>query len=172
MTTTEHDNYVTLKEAPRGCIQSVQFIPMDANITGGQPWGGISTSSPFTPGGSLQLNAKAGRHDSPGPAQWFNDRAPVNISQNNSPIKNLNFAFIGELILNGDTYIIAFGQGNHGSGESPWVVGGHGFRGPFRFNQSSIQTPDGKYELSYNGGDSMSQFELGATNCVQGSATS
>ncbi len=169
--TTEHDNYVTLKEAPGGCIQSVQFIPMDTNITGGQPWGGISTSSPYTPGGSLELNAKAGRHDSPGPAQWFNDRAPVKISQNNNPIKNLNFAFMGELILNGATYTVAFGQGNQGSGQSPWFVGGQGFRGPFRDNQSSIQTPDGKFELSWNGKDSTNQFELAATDCGQGSLT-
>ena len=170
--TTEHDNYVILKEAPGGCVQSVQFIPMDANITGGQPWGGISTSSPYTPGGSLELNAKAGRHDSPVPAQWFNDRAPVNISQNNNPIKNLNFAFTGELIINGDTYIIAFGQGNQGSGQSPWFVGGQGFRGPFRYNESAIQTPDGKYQLSWNiKDDTTNQFELAATDCVQGGLT-
>ena len=146
VSTTEHDNYVQFEGD--ACITSASFAPQDSNITGGQPWGGVSTSNPYVANGTLELNVKAGRKDSSGPAAWFNQQAPVYIGASFDkevvPVNNLNFAITGELTLNGDTYLIALGQGNEGGGQSPWWLGGQG--GFVQENQgSTLKTPDGKY---------------------------
>ena len=157
--TTEHDNYVTF-EGDRSCIQSASFAPQDSNITGGQPWGGVSTSNPYVANGTLELNAQAGRHDSSGPAAWFNQQAPSSIPGSQGGINNLNFAFTGELTLNGDTYLIALGQGNAGGGSSPWWLGGKGFTVQ---GSNFLTTPDGKYQFFSK--DSDDSFVIGSTNC-------
>ncbi len=148
--TTEHDNYVQFNGD--ACITSASFAPQDSNITGGQPWGGVSTSNPYVANGTLELNVQAGRKDSSGPAAWFNQQAPVYISAGTPPVNNLNFAVTGELTLNGDTYLVALGQGNAGGGSSPWWLGGKG--GFVQENQgSTLKTPDGKYVFAVNGLD-------------------
>ena len=147
VSTTEHDNFVQFNGD--ACITSASFAPQDSNITGGQPWGGVSTSTPYVANGTLELDVQAGRKDSSGPAAWFNQQAPVYISAGRPAtikINNLNFAVTGELTLNGDTYLIALGQGNVGGGSSPWWLGGKG--GFFQESGQLIDkliTPDRKY---------------------------
>jgi len=166
VSTTEHDNYVTF-EGANSCIQAASFAPQDSNITGGQPWGGIATSTAYTPDGNLVLNAQAGRHDSSGPAQWFNQRAPMFVSGYAGPINNLNFAFTGELTLDGNTYLIVVGQGNEGGGSSPWWFGGQGFTAQ---STHAMTTPDGKYQFfAEDSGDSIT---MGSINCNNSATTS
>ena len=168
--TVQHDNYVSFTSAMQsdgfyyfGGINSASFAPQDSTITSGQPWAGVSTSIPyFTPfnpqektGDLLELNAQAGRKDSSGPADWFNQQAPVFVSlagdsSHGTTINNLNFAFTGELTLNGTTYLVALGQGNEGGGSSPWWLGGQDFTvnyPPASLPETSpvLVTPDGQY---------------------------
>lgn len=173
--TTEHDNNVTFIQGPHTCVSSANFIPQDSNITGGQPWGGVSTIEPYN-GQVFSLDAKAGRHDSSGPANWFNQRAPQYLAMFNGPINNLNFAFTGELTLNGDTYLIALGQGNAGGGSSPWWLGGQGFQLETDQGWSHLYTPDGKYFLTtapyqFGGGEKDDTFYMFAANCGQGTSS-
>lgn len=144
-----------------GGINSASFAPQDSNYTGGQPWAGVVTATNYTPfiasnpdtSGVLELDAQAGRKDSPGPAAWFNQQAPVFISadstQSQPVIDNLNFAFTGELTINGTTYLVALGQGNEGGGSSPWWLGGQGYTvaSPPSYLPSKpvLVTPDGQY---------------------------
>ena len=168
VSTTEHDNNVTFLNG--GCISSATFTPQDSNITGGQPWGGILTTEPYN-GQVFSLDAKAGRKDSSGPAAWFNDRAPEYVAMFNGPINNLNFAFTGELTLNGDTYLITLGQGNAGGGASPWWLGGEGFQLETAQGWAHLYTPDGKYFFTSfpheTGPATDDTFYMFAANCGQ-----
>lgn len=136
---------------PSTCIQNLSFTPQDSTVTGGQPWGGISTTAAYSVvggTGTMILQALAGRHDSSGPASWFNDHVSSFVSYGPTPIDNLNFAFTGELTINSDTYVIALGQGNAGGGNSPWYLGGQGFTSQGGSGVSPLLTPDGKYEFT------------------------
>jgi len=113
------------------------------SITSGQPWGGLITSESE---GSCTIDARAGRKGSSGPAQWFKDRASVAMSASGSwgawP-NNLNFAFDGILIIDGNSYQLVVGQGNDGV-HNNWWIGGIGFTS----DQVSLITPDKEYSIS------------------------
>lgn len=113
------------------------------SITSGQPWGGLSTSESE---GSCTIDARAGRKGSSGPARWFKDRASVAMSTSGSwgawP-NDLNFAFDGSLIIDGNSYQLVVGQGND-SAHNNWWIGGIGFTS----DQVSLITPDKKYAIS------------------------
>jgi hypothetical protein len=141
---TQHDNIVILM--PDWGATGVSFTLTDHDITSGQPWGGVSSSYQ---GGSLSIDAKAGRHNSGGCATWFKDHCS-NATCCNWPSgcnpwpSELNFAFTGTLIIDGDSYTITLGQGSDGV-HNNWWVGGPSWTtwsSPFG---DAVVTPDSKY---------------------------
>ncbi len=125
-------------------LNSVTFaFSGDYSITSGQPWGGITGSSSE---GSYTIDVRAGRKGSSGPAQWFKDRATVAFCTQIYGIDNwpadLNFAFTGTIVIDGNSYELVIGQGHSDvSGNNNWWYGGIGFyRGA-----DGLTTPDQKY---------------------------
>ncbi len=115
------------------------------SITSGQPWGGINISESD---GSSIVNARAGRKASAGPAQWFKGKANVAFCVNgdrSTPFpKELNFAFEGTLIIDGNSYQLVTGQGNDGIHNNWWIGGGSGWT----TDGISLITPDKKYAIA------------------------
>lgn len=132
-----------------GCkISSMTFALRDSTVTAGQPWAGVRTSVASTENDlKLLVNAYAGRQESTDPAVWFAKNAPVFIGPSTA-IEGLNFAFIGELTLDSDSYLIAIGQPNDPGGANRWYVGGQGFTIVPGNSSHAIVTPDGKYSIA------------------------
>lgn len=139
-----HDNIVEFIRYPT--INNVTYIYNGQyNITSGQPWSGINISESD---GSSVINARAGRKGSTGPAQWFRGKASIAMCVSTSigawP-KDLNFAFDGTLIIDGNSYHLVVGQGNDGVHNNWWIGGaGDGWTG----DNLKLVTPDKKYYIS------------------------
>ena len=149
-----HDNVLDI-----GTSQSVSFTwDGGYSITSGQPWGGVSTGSGVSGGGSgLNIDVEAGRKGSPQVAQWFTSRTSTMISSAewgaDSFPRELNFAFTGTLTINGTEYPVVIGQGHSGT-DNNWWIGGQGSGwGLSVFGQSVatdtavLVTPDGEYTI-------------------------
>ena len=124
-------------------INNVTYISNGQySITSGQPWGGISTSESD---GSCIINARAGRKGSTGPVQWFKGRASQAFCASGQeaawPI-DLNFAFDGTLIIDGNSYQLVVAQGNDGI-HNNWWIGGTGWTSV----KYGLVTPDKKYVI-------------------------
>ena len=127
-----HDNLMAFLQAPPPSWQtdppaqptlSFQFdYDEDYVITAGQPWQGV-TADGGMPGAALEVTAKAGRHKSPSPAEWFNDRSALMLGYGleNSRPEELNFAFAGTLVINGSSYPVYLGQGSDLLGNDWWL---------------------------------------------------
>jgi len=145
--TTEHDNYVQL--LPESFSPAISYTYGGNHaITSGQPWGGVSSGGYH---GGLQLDARAGRNGSSGPAEWFRSNASnaVSIVTNKNTIwpSELNFAFTGTLTINGSSYPVTLGQGHSGANNN-WWIGGPGWVIPSSTSYNQICTPDMKYLIS------------------------
>ena len=142
--TTEHDNWVYM-DVWEDSVQ-ISFAFSDHSITSGQPWGGISTSYPT---GTFEIDAKAGRHGSSSVASWFKSHASAATCANwpsgcpDWP-SNLNFAFTGNITINGTEYPITIGQGSVGL-HNNWWIGGPGWQLKSTVLGDAMITPDGKY---------------------------
>lgn len=143
--TTEHDNWVYM-DVWEDNVQ-VSFALSEHSITSGQPWGGVSTSYPT---GTFEIDAKAGRHGSSSVASWFKSHASAATCANwpsgcpDWP-SNLNFAFTGNITINGTGYPITIGQGSVGGVHNNWWIGGPGWQLKSTALGDAMITPDGKY---------------------------
>lgn len=139
------------------------------SITGGQPWGGI-TSGPGTDSSSglpeLQITAFAGRKGSSGPANWFVSNSAggwfiSDFSGGESGPTNLNFAFTGTLTVipadgstPANTYTVVIGQGHVATVNNWWMSGPGWTKGPYQSFTSSTDSmisPDGLWMLAAGG---------------------
>ncbi len=140
------------------------------SVTSGQPWGGV-TATPTTQSPQVTVKALAGRHNSTPPAQFFtshlqspnpsNPDAIAAQSQQDELPSDLNFAFTGNLTINGTSYPVVLGQGHQWwVGYNNWWVGGAPVTpGQGTWTQTTYQrtwrsgvypalvTPDKKYEI-------------------------
>jgi len=138
---TQHDNWVYLESYMWQA--SISFNLADHSITGGQPWGGVTTGTPDMDWG---IDAKAGRKGSTGPAEWFKahaSNATYTSGGSGAWPSELNFAYTGTITIDGNSYTIVIGQGNS-FGRNNWWVGGPGWTvhpGVY----ANVVTPDGKY---------------------------
>ncbi len=138
--TSMHDNLVVF-----GLYLTVSSVTYEYNgqynITGGQPWGGVTT---YDSQGNWIVDAKAGRHNSSGPAQWFKSQATnytctVCGGGPDEP-NDLNFAFNGNIVIEGNSYQAVVGQGSDGV-HNNWWIGGNGWNE----GRGGVCTPDNKY---------------------------
>lgn len=151
---TMHANAVTLVYGTdTGNASSVQDVSFtfdgQYSITGGQPWGGVtaSTPAPIQGSGETVITAQAGRHDSTAPATWFGWNSTAAIggdSFHNGNPTQLNFAFAGTLAVDGNSYPVVIGQGSNAEGNN-WWIGGQGWTAG---SDGVINSPDGAYSLS------------------------
>lgn len=146
------------KEPPVQPALSLQFeYGGDYVVTDGQPWQGVTTQG-GTPGSPLEITALAGRHKSVPPEEFFNEYTHLVLGYafvDDRP-SELNFAFSGNLVINGSSYPIYLGQGSSlfetdwwfgvpilPADEKPWTQDTSGY----------LHTPDGKYVICpKNGG--------------------
>lgn len=169
--TTQHDNEVTFNTDGSKWPVTVSFTiddrqKQDYSITSGQPWGGVNVCGG---GGSCMLDAKAGRHNSSGPANFFKSNAqswlctgPDALMGDCKGPSDLNFAFTGTLLLRGvnsqtQNYPVVIGQGSDGASANNWWIGGmspntSGSWAPAGLAQGSIKTPDGWYSIQPDDG--------------------
>lgn len=187
---SEHDNHVFFEfnatsHAPPNPYTSTTNFRFDGgySITDGQPWSGVSASTWAAAAGTdgisqADVNAKAGRHKTNGPANWFNDRAKNQIaagSFGDTKPSSLNFAFSGWLDVvdnNGvkNSYLIVTGQGSNSDGNNWWFgVQADGWsRGVTIFGglNPCMLTPDKKYAV-FAEGDGANRFRIDHTTmCV------
>jgi hypothetical protein len=152
-----HDNWVNLVPAWSDNV-TLAFSENTHSITSGQPWGGVTTGTFAEAWG---IDARAGRHASSGPAEWFKSNASAAVcvdwptSTSQWPGK-LNFAFNGTLTIDGVGYPIIFGQGSSDLIHNDWWVGGPGWTLITGFG-NAVRTPDGKYYFEPQD-DSFSSF--------------
>ncbi len=141
--TTEHDNWVYL--STYWGFAQLAFDLTGYSITSGQPWGGVSTGQPDQTWG---IDAKAGRHGSSTPAEWFKSHASVAVCTgytcSSAWPSELNFAMTGTLTINGTSYPITIGQGSTALGVNNWWIGGPGWT-IHSGTDSNVVTPDGQY---------------------------
>lgn len=157
-----HDNPMAFLQAPPPSFQnppppqpqlSFQFV-YDGSyaISEGQPWQGV-TSQGGTPGTPLEITAQAGRHKTTPPATWFNGQAQLLIGYalEDSRPAELNFAFAGDLVINGSSYPIVLGQGSDllGLSDDWWFGAPPGWT---RDGNGYLHTPDGKYVVCQKNG--------------------
>jgi len=126
-------------------------------VSQGQPWQGV-TSQVVTPAPTLEVTAQAGRHKTVPPATWFNDNSQLLLGyglEDDRP-DELNFAFAGNLVINGSSYPVYLGQGSDLLGDDWWfgVPAPQGDEPPWTRDSSGyLHTPDGKYVVCpKNGG--------------------
>lgn len=187
---SEHDNHVFLKfnatsNNPPNPYTSTTNFRFDGgySITDGQPWSGLSVNTWAAAAGTdgisqADVNAKAGRHKTNGPANWYHDRAKNQIAAGafgETKPSSLNFAFSGWLDVvnnNGEknSYLIVIGQGSNSAGNN-WWFGGQtdGWsRGITIFGGGNpcMITPDKKYAV-FAEGDGANRFRVDhITMCI------
>lgn len=121
-----HDNQVILS-----FVDLQQYLPEIGvsfeyngaySISEDQPWDGVNSS---VDSGTLDITAVAGRHQTSGPAQWFDSQtgASNHVIGRAAYQGEMNFAFCGELVIDDETLTTCFGQGSSG-GDNIWAVGG------------------------------------------------
>jgi len=163
---SEHDNTVTIAAVNPVSDNNVSF-EWDGgySITGGQPWGGVSTSQS---GGPIVINVQAGRSGTSGPADWFNARTSMPIGNDvtiGGQPSELNFAFSGTLTVNGASYPVVFGQGHDSEGQNNWWLGGQGSGWTeFTVSPEALRTPDGQYAIATSDNDADDDFEVQTAN--------
>jgi hypothetical protein len=154
-----HDNLVAVLQAPPPSWQmppppqptlEIQFVYSGEYIvSAGQPWQGVSSQG-GTPAAPLEVTVMAGRHKTTPPATWFNQRSALLLGYGleDSRPDELNFAFTGNLVINGTAYQVHFGQGSDLLGDDWWL----GVPPPTpgqpawtRVDGGYLLTPDGKY---------------------------
>jgi hypothetical protein len=126
---TSHSNQLTFAystNTPGNEFSSVTFSSNQYSITGGQPWGGVSTSygDDIQGAGSMVITVQAGRKDTIAPAHFFAANADIFLgddAMSSGLPSELNFAFTGVLTLNGDSYNIVIGQGSNAEGNNWWI---------------------------------------------------
>ena len=135
-----HSNEVLIDLAYSGSATATFDWSGQYNITGGQPWGGVTFSQGGAWPGEFTITAQAGRSGSGGPAQWFISNASGMVAADSwgaSSPGSLNFAFTGTITVNcsancGDaptgtsTLPLVFGQG-HTADADNWWIGGEGW---------------------------------------------
>ena len=161
-----HDNVMAFLQAPPPSWQmpppaqpTLAFAfdyDDDYVVTTGQPWQGLSTEG-GTPGSPLEITAKAGRHKSDPPATWFNQRSALLLGYGleDSKPEELNFAFSGNLVINGTSYPIYLGQGSDLLGNDWWLgvpAAEPGQPAWTRIDGGYLLTPDGKYVVCQKNG--------------------
>lgn len=137
-----HDNHVYFLNFAEGdMVAGIGFNLKHYSITGGQPWGGISTGMDhYDDSRAGYIDVRAGRHGSEDVANWFKARVNLAVAtrqlewdpDNDRPHK-LNFAIIGDLVLkakgsppNGGSVLcrdIVIGQGHVGAYNNWWIGG-------------------------------------------------
>jgi hypothetical protein len=149
---TSHSNQLTIAFSTNPGPQQFQNVAFTSSneysITGGQPWGGVSTSygEDIQGAGSMVITVEAGRHDSTAPAQFFLANANGFFGANSfsSAPSELNFAFTGVLTIDGSSYDIVIGQGSNSEGND-WWIGGQGWT---LTTSVQLTSPDGKYSFN------------------------
>jgi len=152
--TTVQNNEVVF-QADRG-VRSVNFEYSGSfNVTPGQPWEGVGVG--WT-GHKVLLNARAGRSNSAGVANWYNDRvdngATTALRPWSSKPNDLNFAFTGTLIINDARYGTTVGQGSSGVSNN-WFIGSKGWvpvEESGRVATDRVMTQDRKYTIARDSG--------------------
>lgn len=155
ISTTAHDNNVSFAPHNEPAIKTMTFeYDNGFSITPGQPWEGLTVSlnknSYDQPVPSM--NARAGRHASSTPLDWFNARnhgKKISSMPSWSNIGTLNFAFTGYLIINGDRYLVVIGQEGLLGTNGWWVAGqdpGWTYHSP-AFGPDYLLTPDAKWQI-------------------------
>lgn len=163
---SEHDNTVMLSAVNPISDNNVSF-QWDGgyNITGGQPWGGVTVNQNSGP---IVINVQAGRSGSTGPADWFNAATSMPIGNDvtlGGHPSELNFALSGTLTINGTNYPIVLGQGHTSEGQNNWWLGGQGSGwSEYTVAPEGIKTPDGQYVISGADDDSDNTFEIQTAN--------
>jgi len=112
-----------------------------------------------TPSTALQVTAAAGRHKTVPPATWFNGNTLLLLGyalEDDTP-SELNFAFAGNLVINGSSYPVYLGQGSDLLFTNDWWFGTPPPQGGeaswTRDSSGYLHTPDGKYVVRpKNGG--------------------
>ncbi|MDX2171095.1 MAG: hypothetical protein SF182_28765 [Deltaproteobacteria bacterium] len=181
-----HDNLMAFLQAPPPSWQmspppqptlSFQFdYDNQYVVSSGQPWQGVSAEG-GTPGSPLEVTARAGRHKTDPPAEWFNDRSALLLGYalEDSRPDELYFAFSGTLVINGTSYVVYLGQGGDLLGDDWWLGVPATQPAWTRTSEGYLLTPDGQYIVcKKNGGylgASSNAFQVIvpslAENCVE-----
>lgn len=154
-----HDNLMAFLQAPppswqpnppvQPRLQLGFAFTGDYIVSDGQPWQGVKVSG-GAPGTPLEITALAGRHKTAPPATWLDDRSQLVLGYgllDDRPAE-LNFAFAGNLLIDGSSYPIVLGQGSDLLGDDWWLgVPASPDDGPPWTQDASgyLHTPDGKY---------------------------
>ncbi len=160
-------------QKPSSMEFAIDTAPGSYSVTSGQPWSGATP--PIVVVGqdsTLTITIQAGRQESSGPSNFYgsallgggfcslNGTCNSNTSGNGTittatvPDSEMNFAFTGQLTINGgDSYSVVIGQSSGGG--NCWAIGGIGWSGQFTatpgppsdYNWAAVFTPDNKYMI-------------------------
>ena len=128
-------------------VNTLSFNTISADYPDGESWGGINP--PTFSAGTLTIDVYCDRKGSTDVLDWF--CSPV-YGVTDPGMTSMNFAFTGQLFINGTAYNVVIGQGDISS-HNVWNMGGR----EAGFTQTSggiIVTPDGRYSIAgYSGND-------------------